>query len=176
MVLTGALEGILFTWLVYYAETIYATATANTLLSVSLLAYIPARLGYTAAVDRIPYLALLLAVLLPAAPALAVAFSGVTGPVLFAAVFVAGAAISSSFPTLSAYAVEAAPEYSGPLNVVTNGSTYLGLAGAPARRRRPRGRLRDQTRVTVDRRPGGGFRSRRRRAVVVDRDGGRAAI
>ena len=116
----------------YYAETLYPTATANALFSVYLLAYIPARLGYTVAVGRVPYLALLFGVMLPAAPALALVFSGVTGPVLFAAVFVSGAAISSGFPTLSAYAVEAAPEYSGPLNAVTNGSTYLGLAAAPA--------------------------------------------
>ncbi|WP_144923793.1 MFS transporter [Halorubrum salsamenti] len=132
MVLTGALEGVLFTWLVYYAETFYPTATANALLSVYLLAYIPARLGCATAIERVPHLLLLLAALVPAIPALAVAFSGVTGPALFAAVFVAGAAISTGFPVLSAYAVESAPEYSGPLNAVTNGSTYLGLATAPA--------------------------------------------
>jgi len=132
MVLTGALEGVLFTWLVYYAETFYPTVTANALLSVYLLAYIPARLGCATAIERAPHLLLLLAALVPAIPALAVAFSGVTGPTLFATVFVAGAAISTGFPVLSAYAVESAPEYSGPLNAVTNGSTYVGLAVAPA--------------------------------------------
>ncbi|MFC6771436.1 MFS transporter, partial [Halorubrum pallidum] len=132
MVLTGALEGVLFTWLVYYAETFYPTVTANALLSVYLLAYIPARLGCATAIERVPHLSLLLAALVPAIPALAIAFSGVTGPVLFVTVFVAGAAISTGFPVLSAYAVESAPEYSGPLNAVTNGSTYVGLAAAPA--------------------------------------------
>lgn len=101
-------------------------------MSVYLLAYVPARLGYTFAIDRVPYLALLLAVTLPAAPALAVAFSGVTGPVLFLAVFVAGGAISGSYPALSAYAVETVPAYSGPLNALSNGSAYVGLATAPA--------------------------------------------
>ncbi|MFD1570825.1 MFS transporter [Halorubrum laminariae] len=132
MALTGALEGVLFTWLVYYAETMYPTTTANALLSVYLLAYIPARLGCATAIERVPHLLLLLTALAPAVPALAVAFSGVTGPTLFVTVFVAGAAISIGFPVLSAYAVESAPEYSGPLNAVTNGSTYVGLAAAPA--------------------------------------------
>ncbi|QIO25332.1 sugar MFS transporter [Haloarcula sp. JP-L23] len=132
MVLVGALEGTLFTWLVYYSQTFYDTAIANLLLSVYLLAYIPGRLGCTVAVDYVSYLTILLVVYLPAAPALAIAFSGVTGPLLFAAIFVAGFAVSSGFPVLSGYAVEAAPEYSGPLNAVTNGATYVGLATAPA--------------------------------------------
>lgn len=132
MVLVGALEGTLFTWLAYYARAFYPTALANSLLSTYLLAYIPGRLGCTVAVDRVPSLSLLLVVFVPAVPALAVAFSGITGPILFAAVFVAGLAISSGFPVLSGYAVEAAPAYSGPVNAVTNGATYVGLATAPA--------------------------------------------
>lgn len=132
MMLIGALEGIIFTWLAYYAGTFYETATANLLLSVYLLAYIPARVGYMVVIERVSYLTLLFTVTLPAVPALAVAFSGVTGPILFLAVFVAGAGIAGGFPTLSAYAIETAPEYSGPLNALTNGATYVGLAAAPA--------------------------------------------
>ncbi|TYL39927.1 MFS transporter [Natronococcus pandeyae] len=129
---TGAVEGIVFTWLAYYAGGFYGTGTANLLLSTYLLAYVPARAGYTLVVDRIPYLTLLFGTTVLAIPALAVAFSGVTGPLLFAAVFVAGAGLSSGFPALSAYAVEAAPEYSGPINAVTTGATYAGIATAPA--------------------------------------------
>jgi MFS family permease len=127
ILLTGAVEGIVFTWLAYYAEGFYGTGTASLLLSTYLLAYVPARLGYTVIVGRVPYLALLLCTSLVAVPALAVAFSGVSGPVLF----VAGAGLSSGFPTFSAYAVEAAPEYSGPINAVTTGATYTGIASAP---------------------------------------------
>ncbi|WP_306055267.1 MFS transporter [Natronococcus wangiae] len=129
---TGAIEGIVFTWLAYYAGGFYGTGTANLLLSTYLLAYVPARAGYTLVVDRVPYLALLFGTTALAIPALGVAFSGVTGPALFAAVFVAGTGLSSGFPALSAYAVEAAPEYSGPINAVTTGSTYAGIATAPA--------------------------------------------
>ncbi|WP_222920262.1 MFS transporter [Natrinema sp. SYSU A 869] len=132
MLLVGSVEGIMFTWLAYYAGEFYATTTANLLLSTYLLAYIPARFGYTLAVDRVPYLALLLVAVLPAVPALAIAFSGQTGPLLFLAVFVAGAGLSSGFPILAAYAVEAAPGYTGPLNAVTTGATYAGIAIAPA--------------------------------------------
>ncbi len=132
MLFVGAVEGILFTWLAYYASGFYGTATANLLLSAYLLAYVPARAGYTVAVERVPYLTLLFVATLPAIPALAIAFSGRPGPVLFLAVFVAGAGLSSGFPTLSAYAVEAAPEYSGPLTALTAGATYGGIAIAPA--------------------------------------------
>ncbi|WP_121743810.1 MFS transporter [Natronorubrum halophilum] len=132
MFLVGSVEGIMFTWLAYYASGFYGTATANLLLSAYLLAYVPARAGYTVAVERVPYLTLLFAATLPAIPALALTFSGITGPPLFLAVFVAGAGLSSGFPTLSAYAVEAAPEYSGPLAALTAGATYAGIAIAPA--------------------------------------------
>ncbi|SEW23604.1 MFS transporter [Natrinema salifodinae] len=134
LLLFGAVEGIMFTWLSYYASQFAATTTANLLLSAYLLAYIPARFGYTLAVDRVPYLALVLAVVLPAIPALVVVLtvSGQAGPVLFLAVFVAGAGLSSGFPILSAYAVEAAPAYTGPLNALTTGATYTGIAVGPA--------------------------------------------
>lgn len=132
MALVGAVEGILFTWLAYYGGTFYGPTTANLLLSTYLLAYLPARLSYTVLIERVPYLALILATIVPTIPALAVAFSGRTGPALFAAVFVAGAGLSSGFPALSAYAVEAAPEYSGPLNALTTGATYVGIGIAPA--------------------------------------------
>ena len=132
MVFVGSIEGIQFTWLAYYAEGFYGTQTANLVLSLYLLAYIPARIGYTYAVGRVPYLALVVVGTLPIVPALAVAFSGVTGVAFFVAVFVVGAGISGGYPTLSAYAIEAAPEYSGPLNALTNGSLYVGMAVSPA--------------------------------------------
>ncbi|WP_436348736.1 MFS transporter [Natronorubrum sp. FCH18a] len=132
MVLVGALEGIMFTWLAYYAGGFYDTVTANLLLSIYLLAYLPARLVYMYVVDQVPYLLLLVLMMLPVAPALAVAFSGFIGIPLFTVVFIAGAGISGGFPLLSAYAVEAAPEYSGPLNALTNGSLYVGMSTAPA--------------------------------------------
>ncbi|WP_247003790.1 MFS transporter [Halosolutus gelatinilyticus] len=132
MLFVGSVEGILFTWLAYYASGLYETATANLLLSTYLLAYVPARAGYTVLVDRVPHLALLLVATLPTVPALAIAFSGIAGPPLFLAVFVAGVGLCSVFPTLSAYAVEAAPEYSGPLAALTAGATYAGIAIAPA--------------------------------------------
>lgn len=132
MVFVGAIEGVMFTWLAYYAGGFYATTTANLLLSVYLVAYVPARLAYAYAVERIPYLALLFVATLPVVPALAVAFSGVSGLPLFVAAFVVGAGISGGYPTLSAYAVEAAPEYSGPLNGLTSGASYVGMGAAPA--------------------------------------------
>lgn len=71
------------TWLAYYAGGFYPATTANLLLSAYLLAYVPARLAY--AVERVPYLALLVVATLPVISALAVAFSGVTDLSLFVA-------------------------------------------------------------------------------------------
>ncbi|MCD2205256.1 MFS transporter [Halobacterium sp. KA-6] len=132
MCLVGSLEGTIFTWLAYYATGFVPATTANLLLSTYLLAYIPARFIFTLAIDYVPYLALLLVAVAPGIPALVIVFSGANGLVLFAAVFVAGACISSGFPISTAYAVDAAPEYTGPLNALTNGAMYIGMSLAPA--------------------------------------------
>lgn len=132
MYIVGSLEGTIFTWLAYYATGFIDATTANLLLSTYLLAYIPARLIFTLAIDHVPYLALLLVATVSVIPALAIVFSGATGLTLFAAVFIAGACLSSGFPILTAYAVEAAPEYTGPLNALTNGTMYIGMSLTPA--------------------------------------------
>ncbi|SNZ17293.1 Predicted arabinose efflux permease, MFS family [Natronoarchaeum philippinense] len=131
MTLIGAIEGIVFTWLPYYASTLIARDLANALLSVYLLAYIPGRMANTWLIDRTRYLPLALALTVLSIPTLAVAFAGISGPALFAAVFVAGLCVSGLFPTVLSYGVDAEPEYSGPINALTTGGTYLGIALAP---------------------------------------------
>ncbi|MFC6729058.1 MFS transporter, partial [Natronoarchaeum mannanilyticum] len=131
MTLIGGIEGIVFTWLPYYASTLLARDLASALLSVYLLAYIPGRALNTWLIDRVRYLPLALVLAGLSIPALVVAFGGVSGVGLFAVVFVAGLFLSGLFPTVLSYGVDAEPEYSGPINALTTGGTYLGIALAP---------------------------------------------
>jgi len=48
------------------------------------------------------------------------------------AVLLVGAFVSGIYPTLSAYAVDTNPSYSGPVNAIATGASYLGLSIAPA--------------------------------------------
>jgi fucose permease len=120
-----------FTWLPYYAGTFFERDLANATLSVYLLAYVPGRVGYTALVDRLSYLTLLAGIGTLSVLALAVALVGTTGIGVLVGTFAAGLLVSGFFPVLSAYGVDAAPDYSGPVNALTTGATYVGLAVVP---------------------------------------------
>ncbi len=131
MALTGGIEGAIFTWLPYYAGTFFDRTLANAALSAFLLAYVPGRLLCTWLIERVPYLALAGAVALVSVPTLAVAFGGTTGYPMLAATIAAGVLVSGLFPTLSSYGIDVEPAYSGPVNALTTGATYLGLAVVP---------------------------------------------
>ncbi|QSG03307.1 MFS transporter [Natranaeroarchaeum sulfidigenes] len=131
MALLGGIEGIFFTWLPYYASTIIPRDLANLLLSTFLLAYIPGRILNTWIIERVNYLYLTFGLTLASIPVLLVTFSGIGGWALFMLVFLAGFLISGLFPTILSFAVEASPEYSGPISAMTTGGTYTGIALAP---------------------------------------------
>lgn len=131
MALSGAIEGIVFTWLPYYAAAFTTHELANLLLSVYLVAYLPGRLAYSVVVDRVGAPNLMVVLGAGTLPALAVVFSGVSGPALFGAALVAGFFLSGFFPIVSAYGVNAAPEFSGPVNAVAVAGTYGGIAVGP---------------------------------------------
>lgn len=132
MTFVGFIEGIVFTWLPYYATEFVSRELSNVLLSIYLLAYLPGRTLYTWLSERIGYLNVALALSVGAVPAFSVAFSGVGGRTLFAAVFVAGFFSSGFFPLISAFGVDSAPEYSGPVNAIATAGTYAGIAIGPA--------------------------------------------
>ena len=50
---------------------------------------------------------------------------------LFVAVFALGFVQSATFPTLSAFGIEAVSEYSGPVNAIATGAGYAGIALVP---------------------------------------------
>lgn len=131
MILVGGIEGIVFTWLPYYGTEFVTRERSNLLLSAYLLAYVPGRLLYSSIADRIGYLSILLVLCTGALLSFGMLFSGVGGWVLFASAFVSGFFVSGFFPLISAYGVDAAPEYSGPVSAIATAGTYGGIAVAP---------------------------------------------
>ncbi len=129
--LVGAFEGIIFTWLPFYASSFIPMDRANLLLSAYLMAYIPGRICYSWLVDRISALVLVVVLCTAAVPAVAVMVSGVTGPLLYASVLLAGFFASGMFPLISAFGIERAPEYTGPISAMGTGGAYVGLAIGP---------------------------------------------
>jgi MFS family permease len=131
LLLVGGIEGAIFTWLPYYAGTSLPAALAPLALSAYLLAYVPGRVAYTVLAERVGYAPLSLALVLPAIPAMYVALVVAEGYALLAAAFVLGLFMSGQFPLLSAVGVEAASEYSGPVNAISTSATYVGMAVVP---------------------------------------------
>ncbi|MWV65296.1 MFS transporter [Halorubrum sp. JWXQ-INN 858] len=131
MALVGGIEGAIFTWLPYYVGTFTDPTLANLTLSAYLLAYVPGRLLYSRVVGRVAYVPLAIATTVFATPVLALVFYAPGGVPMLASILLAGALLSALFPVLSAFGVEAAPEYSGPVSALATGATYLGIAVAP---------------------------------------------
>lgn len=131
MTLAGGIEGIIFTWLPYYVASFSTPELGNVLLSMYLVAYIPGRIVYSLMTDRVPLIDIVILTSACALPALYLAFGGLEGWMLFGAVFVAGLFISGYFPIVSAFGVDTAPEYSGPVNAIAVAGTYGGIAIGP---------------------------------------------
>ncbi len=131
MALLGGIEGIMFTWLPYYARTLMGPDLANLTLSAYLLAYVPGRVAYARLVGRHAYFPLAIATVAVALPMFVVVLLAPTPPIVLAAIFLVGIPVSGLFPLLSAYGVETATEYSGPLSALTTAATYVGIASAP---------------------------------------------
>ncbi|WP_435197561.1 MFS transporter [Natronomonas sp. EA1] len=131
---SGGIEGAVFLWLPTYLRTIVDPATANLALSAYILTYVPARAVYTLVVDRVGYLNLLVVAAAGLLPLFAAAFGlvgSLTGLEVIAAAVAAGFFVAGLFPTLAAYGVAAAPEYSGPVNGLSLAASYAGGTVSP---------------------------------------------
>lgn len=131
MVVSGGIEGSLFTWLPYYATGLFAESTASLTLSALVLGYVPGRILYSAIAERVGYLSLVAGLGVVALPVIVLAFFVASGAGFFLAIGLLGFVWSGMFPTLAAYAVDAAPEYSGPVNAIATGASYGGVATVP---------------------------------------------
>ena len=131
MTLSGGIEGGLFTWLPYYANQTLPQDVASLTLSVFLVAYVPARLLYSRLAERVGYLPLVITLTALAIPVAAVTFRYLDGLAFVAGIGLFGFLWAGVFPTVAAFSIEAAPAYSGPVNAVATGATYLGTGLVP---------------------------------------------
>lgn len=131
LIVSGAIEGTVFTWLPYYAGRFFPQSTANILLSGFLVMYIPGRFAYSLLADRLHQLDLVLLLALLSLPMTAVAFFGNSTLGLIAGVLALGLLVAGFFPTLSAFGVGAVPQHSGPVNAIATAANYVGLSVAP---------------------------------------------
>jgi predicted MFS family arabinose efflux permease len=131
MALVGGMEGIVSTWFPYFATEFVSRESSNVLLSVFLLSYVPGRAACSWLVGRYDSLGFGILLSVCTLPAFYLLFGGVTAIPLFVRVVVAGFLFSFLFPLISTFGVEAAPEYSGPLNAVATAGAYAGVSICP---------------------------------------------
>lgn len=131
LVTSGGIEGAIFLWLPTYLRTAFDPSTANLALSAYLVTYVPARAVYTLVVDRVGYLNLLVVAGAGVVPLFAYAFGLASGWGILVAAVASGFFVAGLFPTLAAYGVDAAPEYSGPVNGLSLAASYAGGTVSP---------------------------------------------
>jgi len=125
-------EGGLFTWLPYYAQAELPAGWAELTLTAMLVAYVPGRFVCSVLSERLGPLTLLVGVLGLLIPAFAVTFFLADGLWVLAGVVAIGLLISGVYPTMMAYATDAVPEHSGPVNAVASAVAGVSVGGVPA--------------------------------------------
>jgi len=131
LILSGSIEGTLFTWLPYFATQFVLEPNANLILSGFLVTYIPARAVYSVIVQRVD--SLLLVAVLAVDRSVTVrrihhifdagdGRGGITG----------GCVRLRYLPHALCVRRRYQPSYSGPVNAIATGASYLGLSIAPA--------------------------------------------
>lgn len=131
LLLLSLVESGIFTWLPYYVGETLPREIASVSLSIYLAAYVPGRYAFSVAAGRVDNLALVLASSVLATGAL-VGFLAVGGYALLGVSFVVGFLVAGMFPTLLAWATNAVPEYSGPINALALGVSGIGFLLFPA--------------------------------------------
>jgi len=131
LLLSGSVEGGIFIWLPYYANHLFSRSTANLVLTVFLAAYVPGRYVYSRLSEHVGPLDTVLVLSAVAVPLLYLTFTVGGGYAMLASTFAAGFLVSGLFPTLSAFGVDSAAEYSGPINGLVVAASYLGSSIMP---------------------------------------------
>lgn len=124
-------EGGLFTWLTTYAEGRVPPGLVPVSLSVLLAAYVPGRYLAGAYADRIGYVPFAFGLGAGCLAATGYTFLLASGVAVLVGVFCVGLTLSGLYPTLLAYATEAAPEHSAPVNAIGLVVSSVGIAGVP---------------------------------------------
>ena len=129
---TTGVEGALFTWLPYYASAQLPDGLSEATLTLLLVTYVPGRYVSGWLAERVDYLTLAGALVAGLVPAVAYTFVLADGLWVLVGVAATGLLLSGAFPTLLAYATEAVPEHSGPVNAIATGVGSVGIGSVPA--------------------------------------------
>ena len=130
--LSTGLEGGLFTWITTYAQGRLPGSLATASLSVLLVAYIPGRYLSGRLTERVGYVRLSVGLVGLSIPAFGYTFFLAEGYGLLVGLFLLGFALSGFYPTMLAYATEAVPEHSAPVNATASVTSGAGIAAVPA--------------------------------------------
>ena len=130
--LSTGFEGGLFTWVTTYAQGRLPGSLATASLSVMLAAYIPGRFASGWLSERLGYVRLSVGLVGLTIPAFGYTFFLAEGYALFVGLFLIGLGLSGIYPTLLAYATEAVPEHSAPINATAAVTSAAGIAAVPA--------------------------------------------
>ena len=125
-------EGGLFTWVTTYAQGRLPGSLATASLSVMLAAYIPGRFVSGWLSERVGYVRLAVGLVGLTIPAFVYTFFLAEGDGLLVGLFCIGLGLSGIYPTLLAYAIEAVPEHSAPVNATAAVTSAAGIAVVPA--------------------------------------------
>ncbi|NEU59110.1 sugar MFS transporter [Halorussus sp. MSC15.2] len=131
MFIGGGVEGGIFTWLPYYVGKSFSQSSANSVLSLFLVSYVPGRLVYTYISERVQYINLVITIGVLLVPTAYVVFSTSTWVVLLAGIALMGVLQSGIYPNMVAFGVETSPEFSGPVNAIATSAFYAGMASFP---------------------------------------------
>ena len=130
--LSTGFEGGLFTWVTTYAQGRLPGALATASLSVMLAAYIPGRFLSGWLSERVGYVRLSVGLVALTIPSFGYTFFLAEGYGLLVGLFAVGLTLSGFYPTMLAYATEAVPEHSAPVNATASVTSAAGIAAVPA--------------------------------------------
>lgn len=129
VMLSGGVEGVIYAWYPYFSQRFTSVETANTLLSLYLIAYIPGRVVVGTLIEYVENLRFVLVLSVLALPAL---YLAIQRPELaYVGIPMSGLLISGFFPALLAHGVDQAPEFSGPINSATTAASMGGVTISP---------------------------------------------
>jgi fucose permease len=130
--LSTGFEAGLFTWVPTYAQGRLPDTLATASLSVMLAAYIPGRFLSGWLSERVGYVRLSIGLVALTIPAFGYTFFLAEGYGLLVGLFAVGLTLSGFYPTMLAYATEAVPEHSAPVNASASVASGIGFGAVPA--------------------------------------------
>jgi MFS family permease len=130
--LSTGFEAGLFTWVPTYAQGRLPDTLATASLSVMLAAYIPGRFLSGWLSERVGYVRLSVGLVGLTIPAFGYTFFVAEGYGLLVGLFAVGLTLSGFYPTMLAYATEAVPEHSAPVNATASVTSSAGFGAVPA--------------------------------------------